>query len=229
MEVLKYVEPWQLEHQAVWHMEALQMLGERVVIRPQWDHYAADEGLTVRCTVCQAGSPEPGEGAPVDLEQRLANLYKQSADSYCQNCYGTGWEGGYRPTIHVTWAIFEDFPGQWDWTRYGLEKQEGMGVQLPPVPDVGIGDIIARVEEFAEDGVTPTQVARRMMIVGPVMRETLRTGPRHAVDDYQLTGQIGRVAVIPEHHPALSVPLAAVPRTIQRGLTGIVEAEGAVP
>lgn len=55
MLVVKYVEPWARTHQQRWHAEALQMFGERIVVRHRWNIEDYAQGRVKRCSVCSAG------------------------------------------------------------------------------------------------------------------------------------------------------------------------------
>src|SRR4051812_32347027 len=55
MLVVKYVEPWARTHQQRWHSEALQMFGERVVVRHRWNIQDYALGRVSRCATCSAG------------------------------------------------------------------------------------------------------------------------------------------------------------------------------
>src|SRR3990172_8210696 len=55
MLVVKYVEAWARNHQQRWHSEALQMFGERVVVRHRWNIQDYALGRVGRCTTCSAG------------------------------------------------------------------------------------------------------------------------------------------------------------------------------
>lgn len=53
--VVKLLEPWARNHQQRWHAEALQMYGEKVIIRHRWNIKDYAEGRVIRCTSCGAG------------------------------------------------------------------------------------------------------------------------------------------------------------------------------
>lgn len=55
MLVVKYPEPWARSHQQRWHSEALQMYGERVLIRHRWNIADYALGRVKRCSACSAG------------------------------------------------------------------------------------------------------------------------------------------------------------------------------
>src|SRR3990172_5472050 len=55
MLVVKYVEAWARNHQQRWHSEALQMFGERVVVRHRWNIQDYALGRVGRCITCSGG------------------------------------------------------------------------------------------------------------------------------------------------------------------------------
>ena len=55
MLVVKYLEPWARTHQQRWHSEALQMFGEKVVVRHRWNIQDYALGRVTRCSACSAG------------------------------------------------------------------------------------------------------------------------------------------------------------------------------
>lgn len=55
MLVVKRTEAWARTHQQRWHSEALQMFGERVIIRHRWNIQDYALGRVARCSTCSAG------------------------------------------------------------------------------------------------------------------------------------------------------------------------------
>src|SRR4030067_2297868 len=56
MLVVKYLESWSRTHQQRFHAEALQMYGERVIVRHRWNIQDYALGRVARCTACSAGT-----------------------------------------------------------------------------------------------------------------------------------------------------------------------------
>src|SRR5688572_25132744 len=100
---VKFVEPWALVHEQTYHREALQQFGEKIVLRLAWKVEDFEAGLVDRCTECM-------QGGELSVQQRYAELYKDSGDSRCLSCYGIGFEGGFKPYVYITHMIVVDDP-----------------------------------------------------------------------------------------------------------------------
>ena len=201
---VKETEPWAKTNEQRWHDEAIQTYGERVIIRRVWTLVDFENGLTTRCATCQVG-------ASTAVQIRMAELYKDSADSTCLDCFGTGYTGGFEPVIHVTWALVDD--GSEGYTGPGpspggmVRDRDKPNVQFSWEPVLEPGDLVVRVQAWNLDGITPLTEEGRFQITGPVAQQTVRTGPQ-ALDTDIIVGQTGAITRLPEDHVFYEVPLA---------------------
>lgn len=272
MLVVKYIEPWAMTHQQRWHSEALQMFGEKVIVRRRWGINDFAAGRVGRCNTCQATnkvneqqkvivdtgiisgnftltllgnttdaisydatpndlldallalegidptdiaitgtSLEKGvliefqgglagqeiekmtatttfnpssRGVRVvraqkgsqDVRSRVTAVYKQSGESWCPDCFGIGFEGGFEPTIYVTWALITDQEQETTFGRTGTMQRETPTAQFSFEPEVTEFDLVVRVVKWDTDKITPLVLHNRSVLrkVTPV---TLRSGP----------------------------------------------------
>lgn len=326
MLVVKYIEPWSMTHQQRWHSEALQMYGEKVIVRRRWGINDFAAGRVERCSVCQAtnrvneqqkvivdsgvlsgsftltllgnttdpiaydatpndlldallaldgieatdiavtgssldrgvliefqGGLGGQEIAPMtsvssfnpasrgvrvvraqkgssDVRSRMTSVYKQAGESWCPSCFGIGFEGGFEPTIYVTWALITDQEQETSFRPTGTIQRETPMAQFSFEPQVTEFDLVVRVVRWADDGLTPLILHNRSVLrkVAPV---TLRTGPgtpeRSEVvyqqpwkypedinkfdleDQRWVVGQVGQLVNLPLEHPWNSVGITA--------------------
>lgn len=155
------------------------------------------------------------------------NVYKQSGDTWCSACYGIGFEGGFEPTIYVTWALVTDQEQETTFSRSGTMQRETPMAQFSFEPEVTEYDLVVRVVEWA-DKITPRIIHNRS-VLRKVMPVTLRSGPgtpeRSEVvyqdpwkypedankfdleDQRWVVGQVGELNNLPLEHPWNSVPI----------------------
>lgn len=339
MLVVKYVEPWARAHQQRYHAEALQMFGERVVVRHRWNIQDYAEGRVARCTSCSAGvrlneqqrvrvlsassgtftltfagqetaaipfdasaaevqaalealevntvgdvlvtgatqsieddgyivefrgqwasvetipnmtynqtSLNPSGTASLEVLQirrgtggasvqaRVAAVYKQSGNSWCESCFGVGFEGGFEPLIYVTFALIGDQQQETTRTVGGVIQHEDPKVQFSFEPIVQEFDLVARVATWEADNITPRTVHGRF-ILREVQPTTLRTGPGTPDDSIALmpvelrtayqfpnrdwvVGQTCGIEIVPFEHSWNLVPLTRQEeRLVELGIT----------
>lgn len=204
MRVVKSIEQWAVSHEQEWNSEALQTYGEKVLIRQRWQSRDFEAGLVNRCTECHDGKTKA-------VQDRVAAVYKQAGDSMCTHCYGVGFEGGYRPEIHVTFVLFEQ---QSDSdalvvTAEGESDPILVNIQLSWTPAVYNGDIVARVAKWDSTGTRAVEEIGRYRIQD-VDRTILKTGPRTQQnnDEPILVSQMTRGARVQADQIELQVPLA---------------------
>ena len=336
MLVVKYPEIWATDHRQRWHSEALQMLGERVVVRHRWNIQDFALGLCRRCTVCadsqhvnevqrirtyQAANGtfklafgdeitadieynQTAEGVQLALEQlstieagdiqvtgetannlegliiefsgqwaarndvpllvaddtnlvggsveiirvmsgaggnavreKVTETYKQAGSTWCPSCFGVGFDGGFEPVIYVTYALISDQQAETSRTEAGVIQRADPQAQFSFEPIVQEYDLVARIQSWESDMITPHEVGGRF-ILHEARPESLRTGPK-SVDDtpsfappefrsvYKLPdsdliiGQTTQIEVIPFEHPYNLVPLTPFEETTVE--MGIVE------
>lgn len=307
-----------MTHQQRWHSEALQMYGEKVIVRRRWGINDFAAGRVGRCSVCQAtnrvneqqkvivdngvisgtftlslleqttaaisydatpndlldallaldgveatdiavtgssldrgvmvefqgglGGREIGlmtvassfnpssRGVRVmriqkgssDVRSRMTSVYKQAGESWCSSCFGVGFEGGFEPTIYVTWALITDQEQETTFTPTGTIQRETPLAQFSFEPEVTEFDLVVRVVKWDRDGVTPLVLHNRSVLrkVTPV---TLRSGPgtpeqsevvyqqpwkypedrdKFELEDQRwVVGQVGQLVNLPLEHP----------------------------
>lgn len=125
------------------------------------------EGATVKITRVQKASD--------DARSRVTQIYKQSGDTWCQSCFGVGFEGGFEPVIYVTWALIQDQEQETTINKSGIIQRETPMAQFAFEPEVQEFDLIVRVVEWSDE-VTPSIIHGRSVLrkVNPL---TIRTGP----------------------------------------------------
>lgn len=164
----------------------------------------------------------------VDVRSRITQVYKQSGDSWCNACYGVGFEGGFEPTLYVTWALIQDQEQETTQSKSGIIQRETPVAQFAFEPEVQEFDLIVRVVEWA-DKVTPSIIHGRS-VLRKVQPLTLRTGPgtpergevvydppewRRPLPDEKfepkdqrwMVGQTAEIVNLPLEHPWNRVPI----------------------
>jgi hypothetical protein len=106
-----YVVPdaknWEVENERARHDQALYRLGEYGIFVLMWQMQDFTLGLVGRCTTCMIP-----QGA-------LADTWAQPAYFKCPDCYGTGFEGGYKAVLVR--------PSLWTWDE-PVQQQVARGV-----------------------------------------------------------------------------------------------------
>jgi hypothetical protein len=106
-----YVVPdaknWEVENERARHDQALYRLGEYAIFVLMWQMQDFTLGLVGRCTTCMIP-----QGA-------LADTWAQPAYFKCPNCYGSGFEGGYKAVLVR--------PSLWTWDE-PVQQQVARGV-----------------------------------------------------------------------------------------------------
>lgn len=164
----------------------------------------------------------------VDTRSRITQVYKQAGDSWCEFCYGVGFEGGFEPILYVTWALIQDQEQETTRSKSGTIQRETPLAQFSFEPEVQEFDLIVRVAEWA-DKVTPAVIHGRS-VLRKVMPLTIRTGPgtpeRGEVvydppawrypkpedkfdvkDNRWMVGQSAEIVNLPLEHPWNKVPI----------------------
>lgn len=118
---------------------------------------------------------QAGSGGASD-QARFSAVYKQAGDSWCTACYAVGFEGGYEPIIYVTFALISDQQQETTHGVGGAIQRENPKVQFSFEPQVEEFDLMARVESWESDNITPRELRGRFQL-GEVQPVTLRTGP----------------------------------------------------
>jgi hypothetical protein len=170
--VVKSREQWTQVDQQRFHDEALQWYGEQCIVRLLWRAEDAAAGLVGYCQTCQ-DSPNPSQ-PNVAIQSRVSNVYKQTGNSYCPDCFGTTFSGGFQPTCYHTYMLASDTEDDRRNMSTGQFWKQNPRVQLSWFPQIRVGDLVVRVESW--NGDTPTVTSERFQ-VSSVSPQSIRTGP----------------------------------------------------
>jgi len=154
------------------HDETLQWFGEECVVRSIWRAEDAAAGLVAYCTTCQ-DSPNPSNPS-ASIQARASKVYRQSGNSYCPDCYGTTFTGGFQTTAYHLYMLAADTEDVRKNLQTGQFWQQNPRVQFSWFPQIRVGDIVFRIDSWNND--TPTSCNQRFQ-VSTVSPTTIRTGP----------------------------------------------------
>lgn len=189
-------EDWAIEHEQIWHREALQKFGERAIIRKRWTLQDFDRGLVGRCTRCQGVISD-------EVAERLTAVYKGStSDSSCAYCFGVGYEGGFEPVVYAMHILATDDTDQRARHKSGQFIKHAPRVQLLWTPIFNDGDLI--VQGLWEGDTMTSETGRYSM--GTVTPLTVRAGNSPQRPDIMVAQQCD-MRLLPPEHPYYSVPL----------------------
>ena len=170
--VYKQRENWAQIDQQRFHDEALQWFGEECVVRLIWRAEDAAAGLVEYCTQCQ-DSPNP-TNPNSSVQARASRVYRQSGNSYCTNCYGTTFVGGFQPTAYHLYMLASDTADVRTNLTTGQFWKENPQVQFSWFPQIRQGDLVIRIASWKDDIPTSSSTRFQVSAVNPV---TVRTGP----------------------------------------------------
>ena len=203
--VVKQRELWAEIDQQRFHNEALQWYGEECIVRQLWRAEDAALGLVTYCQTCQ-DSPNPSKPS-ASVQSRVSSAYRQTGNSYCPDCFGTTFTGGFKPTCYHLYMLAADTPQVRSNLSTGQFWKENPNVQFGWYPEIRIGDLIVRVLSWSGD--SPTATAERF-IVSTVSIQTVRTGPGVAYkskDTSKVINQFTTLENLPPSHPYYNVPV----------------------
>jgi len=200
--VVKQREIWAEIDQQRFHNEALQWFGEQVIVRQLWRAEDAALGLVGYCQECQ-DSPNPSI-PNTSIQQRVSNVYRQTGNSWCPNCYGTTFNGGFKPTCYHLYMLAADTPQNRQNLTTGQFWKDNPSVQFGWYPEIRVGDIVIRVTSW--NGDNPTATGDRF-IVSTVNVQTVRTGPGISYDTTKIVNQFTTIENVPPNHPYYNVPV----------------------
>lgn len=99
-------------------------------------------------------------------------VFKQTGNSRCPSCYGTGYKGGYQP-VFMTWCtIAENSPADERYEKAGQRKQQNMELKLPVDHIFRDGDLFVEIRRMVGDKVT--ELGRVMRLEAPIQYKTLQ-------------------------------------------------------
>lgn len=190
-------EDWAIEHEQIWHREALQKFGEKAIIRRRWTLQDFDKGLVTRCARCQ------GDYGDDELAARLTEVYKGStSDSSCAYCYGVGYEGGFEPLVYAMHILAVDDSDQRARHKTGEFIKHAPRIQLLWAPTFNDGDLI--VQGIWDGNTMTSEIGRYQM--GTVTPMTVRAGNYPQRPEITVAQQCD-MRLLPREHPYYSVPL----------------------
>jgi len=189
-------------NQQRFHNETLQWFGEQVIVRQLWRAEDAALGLVGYCQQCQ-DSPNPTSPNSF-IQSRVSSAYRQTGNSYCPNCYGTTFNGGFKPTCYHLYMLAADTPEVRANLSTGQFWRDNPSVQLGWYPEIRVGDLLVRVTSWTGD--TPTATGDRFE-VSTVNVQTIRTGPGISYDTTKIVNQFTTLQNLPPSHPYYNVPI----------------------
>jgi len=211
--VYKQREATTLIDQQRFHDEALQWYGEECVVRLLWRAEDAQAGLVTYCLTCQ-DSPNP-TAPSTGIQTRVSQVYRQTGNSYCPDCYGTTFTGGFQPTAYHLYMLATDTEDNRRMLQTGQFWRQNPQVQFSWFPQIRQGDLVVRITQW--DGDTPL-ASSTVFQVSNVQPITVRTGPGpSAITPYRtgtqpfsqnqvIVNQICTLENLPPGHPYYQVP-----------------------
>lgn len=212
MNVVKLLEPFAVTREQEVHREALQTYGEKVVVRQAWTINDFLKGDVTRCSTCHAG-------ADASEQAMVREVYKQAGESYCNDCFGVGFTGGFQPILYVSWALITDQMEDWHMTKTGRYTPANPMAQFIWTPHLQEFDLVCRFEYWTGD--VPSNELERDVLreVQPV---TLRTGPGAprstipgrevaGVTETLIVGQVCQIENLPQKHTLYDVDMDPTP------------------
>jgi len=199
--VVKQRENWTQIDQQRFHDEALQWYGEECVVRLLWRAEDAAQGLVTYCQTCQ-DSPNPAS-PDVNIQARTSKVYRQTGNSYCPDCYGTTFTGGFKPVAYHLYMLASDTPEVRINLTTGQFWRENPQVQLSWYPQIRQGDLVIRIDDWDKD--TPLLSSLRFQ-VSAVAPRTIRTGPGAGNSTTIIVNQTCTLENLWPGHPYYEVP-----------------------
>lgn len=137
----------------------------------------------------------------------VASVYQQPGDVYCTDCYGTGFTGGFEPTIYLTYAIFTDETQDVNQTREGVVFPKTPQGDFSHTPDFEENDLFVRVRTWDANGTAPADGGEEgRYLFREVKPITLRTSPALPIESL-IVGQRAPVTRLPDTHHLQQVPV----------------------
>jgi len=184
------------------HSEALEWFGEKIIVRQLWRAEDARIGLVGYCQECQDSVDPTNPNSSV--QSRVSQVYKQSGNSFCPNCFGTTFNGGFKPICYHLYMLAADAAQIRANVSTGQYWRDNPTIQLSWFPELRTGDIVARVEEWEDE--IPLAIAD-IFQVSTVNVQTIRTGPGISYDTTKIVNQFTTLENLPVTHPYYNVPL----------------------
>jgi len=202
-------------NQQRFHDETLQWYGEECIVRLLWRAEDAKAGLVTYCQTCQ-DSPDP-TNPNSSVQSRVSQVYRQSGNSYCPDCYGTTFTGGFKPTCYHLYMLASDTPESRQNLQTGQFWKENPSVQFSWFPQIRTGDLVVRVDSWSNGSPTSFGYYFQVSTVGV---QTVRTGPGVSADTTKVVNQTCTLENLWPSHPYYSVPMVWSPSYRLRPVKG---------
>jgi hypothetical protein len=211
--VVKQREQWAEIDQQRFHDETLQWFGEECVVRSIWRAEDAAAGLVTYCQTCQ-DSPNPSSPS-TSVQLRASKVYKQSGNSYCPECFGTTFTGGFQPIAYHLYMLAADTTDVRKNLTTGQFWQQNPQVQFSWYPQIRQGDVVFRIDQwnngipvlcnqiFQVSNVAPVTVRTGP---GPSAQYPQRVGPQPYPNTTKIVNQIATLENLWPGHPYFEVP-----------------------
>jgi len=200
--VVKQKEIWAQTDQQRFHDETLQWYGEECIVRQLWRAEDQVNGLVSYCITCQ-DSPNPSSPDSA-IQNRVSQVYRQTGNSYCPDCYGTTFSGGFKTTCYHLYMLAADTPQVRSNLSTGQFWKNNPQVQFSWYPEIRVGDLVIRVNQW-NNGV-PTSLGERFT-VSTVQPQSIRTGPGVSYNTTIYVNQTTTLENVPPSHPYYNVPV----------------------
>ena len=173
--------------------------GEQCILLQMY-HVGADEGTAQRCP-------------------HYDDIYKQSEQSSCPDCYGSTFAGGVKSAVRA-WAIFTDHVAAEQVGQNGVWTPDQRDVQTEPFPLLTEHDFIVRVRMWDPNNI-PLEI-EGYYGVQQVTRNSLRTGNRFGQYTWDVVGQKATVTELQKNAPISFYPVLGIQfpeSALSRGVT----------
>lgn len=124
-------QAWAVEQERRRHNQALWMVGETTMFALMWHIEDFQEGLVERCRTCY------------DSQGAIADVYGQSDQNKCLDCFGTTFDGGFKAII-IRPAIFSDTDEGETFHGRGVIHPNDLAIESTPDFRVRNGDYCFR-------------------------------------------------------------------------------------
>lgn len=133
----------------------LRWAGSLMLCRQPWTKSDKDSGEAKRCSYC------------------YDEVLKQTKNSRCKHCFGTGFEGGYRPAFIVRAQLQNNTANHDSGDNSGLKEEQRSTIKLACDGHIyGSGDLFAEIIEMKDN--RPTKIGRVFQLSGDIMRQTVQ-------------------------------------------------------
>jgi hypothetical protein len=159
--------------------DSLMSHGEECIALQMY-HIHEDEGKAERCPQC------------------YDDLYKQSNQANCEDCYGTTFAGGVKSAVRV-WGMFTDQAEAEQIGAKGVWNPDQREMQVEPFPLLTEHDYVVRVRLW-DTSHKPVEIEGYYGIQ-QVKRNSLRTGNRFGQWQWDVVGQKATITLLQKNSP----------------------------